>query len=61
MEPGHRLSVLKQNHYAYEEVAVFPLFEGGGIYLADPRLKGYYRNIIGADPNLTYARIEEGE
>ncbi|MCM8536145.1 MAG: peptide ABC transporter substrate-binding protein [Lentisphaeraceae bacterium] len=45
----------------HEEVPVFPIFESGGIYLADPRLKGFFRNIIGSDPQLTYARIEEDE
>ena len=43
----------------FEEVPIFPLFEGGGIYMADPRIKNYYRNIIGADPFLTYVRIED--
>jgi oligopeptide transport system substrate-binding protein len=45
----------------HEEIPILPIFEGGGIYMADPRIKNYYRNIIGADPFLTYVRIEEGE
>ena len=42
-----------------EEEPLIPLFEGGGLYVMDPRLKGVIRSITGADPNFTYARIEE--
>ena len=42
-----------------EEEPIIPLFEGGGLYVMDPRLKGVMRSITGADPNFTYARIEQ--
>ncbi|NQZ56256.1 MAG: peptide ABC transporter substrate-binding protein [Lentisphaeraceae bacterium] len=44
-----------------DEVPIFPTYEKGGIFMADPRVKGYFRNIIGPDPYLTYVRIEDGE
>ena len=56
IDQNERMQCFYEMHkILHEKVPIYPLYEGGGIYMADPRIKNYYRNIIGADPFLTYA------
>jgi len=43
----------------HQEIPVIPIFETGGVYIQNPKVIGIQRNVLGADPNFTYARIEE--
>ena len=45
----------------FEERPIIPIYETGGVYIQNPKVTGIQRNVLGADPNFTYARIEEHE
>ncbi len=42
----------------YDEVVLLPHYERGQSYVTHPQLKGLVRRVVGADPDLRYARIE---
>jgi oligopeptide transport system substrate-binding protein len=43
----------------FADVAILPQYERGSVYVQHPKLKGVLRNIIGTDPDYTYARVAE--
>lgn len=42
-----------------DDVAMIPLYEGGVVYVIDPRIQGMVRRVAGIDPDYTRARIVE--
>jgi oligopeptide transport system substrate-binding protein len=41
----------------FEDAVVLPQYEQSVIYLMHPKLKGVVRNVVGTDPDFTFARI----
>ncbi|MBT3425183.1 MAG: peptide ABC transporter substrate-binding protein [Gammaproteobacteria bacterium] len=41
----------------HEDAVILPLYEQGVIYLLHPKVKGVVRNVVGSDPDFTYARV----
>ncbi|MEZ5598215.1 MAG: peptide ABC transporter substrate-binding protein [Pseudomonadales bacterium] len=42
-----------------DDAVILPNYEKGASFVTDPRLKGLVRRVVGADPDYTYAWIEE--
>ena len=60
MDQNERMAAFdRMQEILYEEAVLLPHYERGQSYVTHPQLKGMVRRVVGADPDLRYAWIDQ--
>lgn len=59
MDQKKRMAAMaKVQQIIIDDVTILPMYERGLVYVQNPRLTGVVRQVVGADPNFTYATVK---